>query len=77
MPNSLTREVGLKVGPVMLEVLVKRWFDCLKKDEEDSNPDSGTRLKENDIVYHQSFTIAKVWSKLIGSRRFTLISVFI
>lgn len=60
MPNSLTREVGLKVGPVILEVLVKRWFDRLKKDEENQNTDSGTRLKEDDILYHQAFTIAKV-----------------
>jgi len=58
--NSLAREVGLKMGPVMLGTLVTHWFDRLKKDAEDDTADSGARLKEDDILYHQAFTLIKV-----------------
>jgi len=58
MPNSLTREVGLKVGPVMFEVLVKHYFDRLKKDVK--KDDSGARLKEDELLYDEAFSIVKV-----------------
>jgi hypothetical protein len=61
--NSLTGEVSLKVGPLVLEVLVKHWFDRLKKEYgagEGDHVDPGARLKEDDILYHQVFVIAKV-----------------
>jgi hypothetical protein len=60
--KSLTGDVSLKVGPLVLEVLVKHWFDRLKKDfrPEDGDLDAGARLKEDDILYHQAFVIAKV-----------------
>ncbi|KAF9529730.1 hypothetical protein CPB83DRAFT_811822 [Crepidotus variabilis] len=56
--NSLTRDVGFKVGPVILEVLVKHYFERRKKDAEDED-DSGQKLKGDDVLYHEAFTIAK------------------
>ena len=46
------------VGPVILEVLVKHYFDRLKKDAEGEG--SGTSLKDDDVLYHEAFTIVKV-----------------
>lgn len=57
--NSLTREVGLKAGPILLENLIKHYFDRLKSDTVD-NLNSGIRLKQDDILYDAAFTIAKV-----------------
>ncbi|KAF8161335.1 hypothetical protein B0H34DRAFT_796140 [Crassisporium funariophilum] len=57
LANSLTREAGLKVGPVILEVLVKHYFERLKKDAQRN--DFGARLKEDDILFDEAFTIAK------------------
>lgn len=56
--NSLTREVSFKVGPVILDVLVKHYFDRLKSDVAGSN----TPLKQDDILYDEAFTIVKVRS---------------
>ena len=53
--NSLTRDAGLIVGPVMFEVLVQHYFERLKHDVEKS---SG--LKHDDVLYHEAFTIVKV-----------------
>ncbi|KDR75638.1 hypothetical protein GALMADRAFT_248228 [Galerina marginata CBS 339.88] len=55
--NSLTREVSLMVGPVILEVLVKHYFDRLKNDVDRS--ESGASLKQDDVLYHEAFTIVK------------------
>ena len=52
--NSLTRDIGLKVGPTMFQVLVQHYFD-LKDDVEKSG-----RLKQDDVLYHEAFTIVKV-----------------
>lgn len=57
--NALARDVGFKVGPVILEVLVKHYFERLKKDVED-NQDAGQKLKVEDVLYHEAFTIVKV-----------------
>lgn len=56
--NSLTREVGLKVAPTVLEVLVKHYFDRVKDDTE-SGPSRGS-LKQDDVLYHEAFAIVKV-----------------
>lgn len=55
--NSLTREVGLKVGPTVLEVFVKHYFDRLKDDEAG---ESGGSLRKDDVLYNEAFTIIKV-----------------
>ena len=59
LANSLTREVGLKVGPVLLEVLVKHYFDRLKKDPNRRGTLPGTGLRQEDVLYDEAFTIVK------------------
>ncbi|KJA28859.1 hypothetical protein HYPSUDRAFT_33255 [Hypholoma sublateritium FD-334 SS-4] len=54
--NSLTREVGLKVGPTVLEVFVKHYFDRLRDDEA---AESGGSLRKDDVLYNEAFTIIK------------------
>ncbi|TFK44941.1 hypothetical protein BDQ12DRAFT_641990 [Crucibulum laeve] len=61
LANPLTREVGLKVGPVLLEVLVKHYFERLKNDGERVYKKSGTHLKHNDVLYDEAFTIVKAF----------------
>lgn len=61
--KSLTGEVGLKVGPLMLEVLVKHWFDRRKKDNgavQQDLTELGERLKDTDFIFHEAFVITKV-----------------
>jgi len=55
--NSLAREVSFKVGPVMLEVLVRHYFDRLRKDVEGSSV-----MKQDNVLYDEAFTIVKVRS---------------
>jgi hypothetical protein len=63
--NSLTREVSFKVGPVMLEVLVRHYFDRLKKDVEGSPV-----MKQDNVLYDEAFTIVKVRSHFNVSVQF-------
>lgn len=56
--NSLTREVGLKVGPTVLEVLVKHYFDRLKENNDTGEAEAS--LKQDNVLYHEAFTIVKV-----------------
>jgi hypothetical protein len=56
--KSLTGDLGLKVGPLVLEVLVKHWFDRLKRDC--AVDDNRVDLKEDNILYHEVFVIVRV-----------------
>lgn len=60
--NSLTRDIGLKVGPVMFDVLVQHYFDQLKLDAEQSGS-----LKQDDVLYHEAFTVVKTFLKVSTS----------
>lgn len=60
--NNLTREISLKVGPVILEVLVKHYFDHLKGDAKKDGLEGN--LKEEDVLFHEAFAIVKVCSFL-------------
>ncbi|KIL68736.1 hypothetical protein M378DRAFT_70444 [Amanita muscaria Koide BX008] len=53
--NTLTTEVGLKLGPVLLETLVKHYFDRLKK----SADPASTQLKQDELLYHEAFNVVK------------------
>ncbi|KAF8891847.1 hypothetical protein BD779DRAFT_1610537 [Infundibulicybe gibba] len=55
--NSLTTEVGLKVGPVVLDTLIKHYFDRRRKDQADK---SITELRQNELLYDETFNIVKV-----------------
>ncbi|KAI9460342.1 hypothetical protein F5148DRAFT_1216989 [Russula earlei] len=55
MPNSLTRRVGLTVGPLFLETLVKHYFARVVKDA--SKP--GVPLLREELLYDEAFNIVK------------------
>ena len=56
--NSLTTDVGLKVGPVLLETLVTHYLERLKKNA--SHDPASTQLKHDELLYHEVFNIVKV-----------------
>jgi hypothetical protein len=70
MVNTLTRKVGASFGPIVLETLVKHYFERLKKEVPDRK--QTTKLRRYELLYDQAFNIVKVSSLENGS--FTLIS---
>jgi len=56
MPNPLTRDIGFKVGPVLLEVLAKHWFEGSKPDQDEER----VKLRKDEILFDEAFTIVKV-----------------
>lgn len=55
LSNALTRQVGLKVGPIVLETLVKHYFERIRKDAQ-----LGTKLRQDELLYDEAFNIIKV-----------------
>lgn len=61
--NALTTEVGLRVGPVVLETLIKHYFDRLKGNTQQDG--SSTRLRQDELLYDEVFNVVKVeWTTL-------------
>lgn len=56
--NALTTEVGLRVGPVVLETLIKHYFDRLKGNTQQD--ESSTRLRKDELLYDEVFNVVKV-----------------
>jgi hypothetical protein len=54
--SSLARHVGLNIGPVVLETLIKRFFDRLKV----HNGEEITKLRQDELFYDTAFNIIKV-----------------
>lgn len=55
MVNSLTRSAGFRLGPVVLETLVKHYFERILKDGEPV-----TKLRQDELLYDEAFNIVKV-----------------
>lgn len=55
LSNTLTRDMGLKVGPVMLGTFIKHYFDRVKAGETDPEK----LLKQDEILYHEAFNVIK------------------
>jgi hypothetical protein len=56
MPNSLMRRVSLRVGPILVETLLNRYFDRVK-----AQAGSGmTKLREEELLYDAAFNVIKV-----------------
>jgi hypothetical protein len=66
--NSLLRGAGRKVGKVIFAVLVEHYFHRSKHDVEKSDC-----LKDDDILYHEAFTIIKVSYPSVGRSFFDLL----
>ncbi|KAI0260172.1 hypothetical protein BC834DRAFT_902176 [Gloeopeniophorella convolvens] len=55
MPNSLTRRVSLKIGPLFFETLVKHYFDRALK----NGTKLGVPLRSDELLYDEAFNIVK------------------
>lgn len=58
MPNTLISRVGLTVGPLFLETLVKHYFSRVVKD----GSKSAVPLRSEELLYDEAFNIVKVLS---------------
>ncbi|KAG1746357.1 hypothetical protein EDB19DRAFT_1631628 [Suillus lakei] len=58
MSNSLARNAGLRLGPIVLETLVKHYFDRIKK-ENAQQSNFATQLHQDELLYHEAFNIVK------------------
>ncbi|KAJ7647735.1 hypothetical protein FB45DRAFT_1052164 [Roridomyces roridus] len=56
MSGNLTAQAGLRIGPLVLETLVKHYFDRLKASKEPV-----TQLKRDELLYDEAFTIIKTF----------------
>lgn len=72
LSNSLTRDMGLKVGPVVLGTFIKHYFDRVKT-RESTDPDK--LLKQDEILYDEAFNIIKVGHSSCSAISDCLISV--
>jgi hypothetical protein len=61
LANPLTRQVGLKVGPIVLETLVKHYFERITKDAQQI---ATRNLRQDELLYDEAFNIIRVWTWL-------------
>lgn len=54
----LLRNVGASFGPIVLETLVKHYFERLKNEAPDGK--NTTQLRKDELLYDQAFSIVKV-----------------
>ncbi|KAJ7503004.1 hypothetical protein B0H11DRAFT_2170967 [Mycena galericulata] len=59
--NNLTTQAGLKLGPIVLETLVKHYFDRLKRKAQEGKPI--TQLRQDELLYDEAFNIVKAFLK--------------
>ena len=60
MVNSLTRETGARLAPLLLETLVKHYFERLVKDRTSTEGSAITKLRRSELLYDEAFIIVKV-----------------
>jgi hypothetical protein len=54
--SSLARQAGLKIGPVVLETLLRRFFDRVTV----HSGEEITKLRQDEVLYDATFNIIKV-----------------
>lgn len=63
--NSLTRNVGLRVGPIVLETLVKHYLEKIKRDfvqnhgSKEKDRDGTVQLRQDELIYDEIFVVVK------------------
>ena len=60
MVNALTRQAGVKIGPLLFETLVKHYFDRLVKESAESQGRRSTQLRRDELLYDEAFNVVKV-----------------
>lgn len=66
--NVLTSEVGIKIGPIVLETLVKHYFERTLKNT-NLNGTGSTQLRKDELLYDEAFNIVKVRSPISSTVR--------
>lgn len=56
MPNALARDVGFKLGPILVEVLAKHYLERGKVEGEHEP----VQLRKDGILFDEAFSIVKV-----------------
>ncbi|KAJ3892251.1 hypothetical protein GG344DRAFT_45750 [Lentinula edodes] len=63
---SLTRSVGLRVGPIVLGTLVKHYLEKIRRDFVQDNGSKGkekdelVQLRQDELIYDEIFTVVKI-----------------
>ncbi|EKM53370.1 uncharacterized protein PHACADRAFT_259700 [Phanerochaete carnosa HHB-10118-sp] len=60
MVNSLTRQAGIQLGPLLLETLIKHYFDRLVREDE-SQGRVMTKLRQEELLYDEAFNVVKTF----------------
>jgi hypothetical protein len=63
MVNTLTGKAGLKLGPVLLETLVKHYFERLGREHEENAKLHTVQLRKDELLYDEAFTVVKVCAR--------------
>ena len=64
MVNSLTREASVKLGPILLETLLRHYFDRVVK-ENTSQGRILTQLRKDELLYDEAFIVVKVCNSFL------------
>ncbi|CAK5282353.1 unnamed protein product [Mycena citricolor] len=56
--NGLTTQAGLRLGPILLETLVKHYLERLKSKAKEDDP-TITQLRQDELLYDEAFTVVK------------------
>ncbi|KAJ7686541.1 hypothetical protein B0H17DRAFT_1013522 [Mycena rosella] len=59
--NHLTTQAGLKIGPIVLETLVKHYFDRLRRKTQEDKDNPVTQLRQDELLYDEAFSIVKAF----------------
>lgn len=62
MVNTLAGKAGLKLGPVLLETLVKHYFERLGHEHDEKTKLQTTQLRKDELLYDEAFNVVKVRS---------------
>jgi hypothetical protein len=57
--NSLTGSVGLKLGPLLVETLLKHYLERPGADKDKTGP-TYVQLREDELLYDEAFNVVKV-----------------
>jgi hypothetical protein len=62
MPNSLTAEASLKLGPIVIETFFKHYLERRSESSRTTGSEGSgsTSLREQDLLWQESFEIIKV-----------------
>jgi hypothetical protein len=58
--NTLAGEAGLKLGPLLLETLVKHYLERVGPSGQTDEKSASVQLRKDELLYDEAFQIVKV-----------------